>query len=82
MLTLESMFLLAFPTFEHESLKRKIFTQISVYLENSSHEVYTDYGLSLSSYLPQIKELDAFQKHFKKNFKKGTEDDVYLIPDI
>jgi Uma2 family endonuclease len=77
-----SLVLFPVPTPEHESVKRKIFTQISVYLKGSFHEVYSDYGLSLGSYLPKIKDLQAFQIYFKEKIAKGTEKNISLIPDI
>ena len=39
-------------------------------------------SVSLSSYLPKIKELKAFQNHLKKQVEKGTEKDAYLVPDV
>jgi Uma2 family endonuclease len=77
-----SLVLFPSPTPEHEGLKGNIFTQISVYLKGSSNKVYDNISISLGSYLPQIKDLEAFQKYFKEKIEKGTEKNASLIPDI
>jgi Uma2 family endonuclease len=71
------------PVPEHENLKSKILKQVLIYLpDDSSHRLYDNMGVSMSPYLPEIKDLKAFQRHFKKQLKKDTEEDAYLIPDI
>ena len=81
---LELICLLAFPSPEHENMRNGLFKQIDNYLEdnNSPHSVHHTMGVVMSPYFPDILELKAFQKHFKENIKKGTEKDVYLVPDL
>jgi Uma2 family endonuclease len=77
-----SLILFPVPSPRHENLKGSIYNQIWNYLKNSSHKVYTDYGIALGSYLPEIKDLRAFQVYFKEKIEKGTEKNTSLIPDI
>ena len=77
-----SLVVFPFPVPKHENLKGEIFRQIKNYLKGSSHKLYDFMGVALSSYLPNIKELEAFQKHFKRQIEKGIEQETYLIPDI
>ena len=79
---LELLGLLAFPSPEHEDMRDGIFKQVSSHLKGSSHRVHHTMGVVMSPYFPGILELEAFQKHFKENIKKGTEKDAYLVPDI
>ena len=77
-----SLVILPAPSFQHEVLKEGIVLQIGSFLKSSPHRLFTTMSVSLSPYLPKIKELKAFQKHFRKQVVKGTEQDTYLIPDI
>ena len=77
-----SLVVLPAPSFQHEVLKEGIVLQIGSFLKGSPHRFFTSMSVSLSPYLPKIKELKAFQKHFRKQVVKGTEQDTYLIPDI
>jgi len=78
----DSLVVFPFPVPKHENLKGEIFRQIKNYLKGSSHKLFDFMGVAMCSYLPNIKDLEAFQKHFKRQIEKGIEQDTYLIPDI
>ena len=68
---------------KHERIVAELVKQLGNYLEGKPCEVYTsNVGLDLKEFIPDIKELPAFQIYFKKNIEKGKEEEVYLLPDI
>jgi Uma2 family endonuclease len=77
-----SLVLMPTPSMGHESVKEYIARQIGNYFDDSPHKVFTGLSVAMSPYLPKIKDLKAFQKHFKKHITKGTEQETYLVPDI
>jgi len=77
------IYMMATPAQIHEAIVAEIIRQIGNHLDGKPCRVYgSNIGLDLKDFVQEIKTLPSFQAYFKKNIKKGKEDEVFLLPDV
>ena len=77
------IYMMSAPSVMHEAIIIELIKQFGNYLEGKPCRVFgSNLGLDLKEFIPTIKELPGFRSYFKKNIKKGKEEEAFLLPDI
>ncbi|MDR1802135.1 MAG: Uma2 family endonuclease [Treponema sp.] len=77
------IYMMSAPSEAHEAIIAEVFGQLWTYLNGKPCRVYgSNLGLDLKESIATVKELPSFRSYFKKNIKKGKEEEAFLLPDI
>ena len=78
------IYMMSAPSVMHEAIIAELMKQFGNYLEGKPCRVFgSNLGLNLKESIAAIKELPSFRSYFKKNIKKGKEEEeAFLLPDI
>jgi Uma2 family endonuclease len=77
------IYMMSAPSVMHEAIIIELIKQFGFYLEGKPCRLFgSNLGLDLKESIATIKEMPSFRSYFKKNIKKGKEEEAFLLPDI
>ena len=77
------IYMMSAPSVMHEAIIIELIKQFGIYLDGKPCRLFgSNLGVDLKEFIPSIKELPGFRSYFKKNIKKGKEEETFLLPDV